>query len=132
MLPSIIEKHQIWSNRTKSLLIVNWSNIISNIMMIFRWSCISLFTWSLYPLFFINFFLSLNGCPWKIMKNVFFHLKSSYPTSSPTHGVEVGSFRFRDIQFFLFPSSPLFLPVSHCFRGCSKMDLKVYDIINSY
>ena len=32
-----------------------------------------------------------------------FHLKSS--------------FRSRDIQFFLFPSSLSFLPVSHCFRG---------------
>ena len=25
---------------------------------------------------------------------------------------------------------PLFFPVSHCFRGCSKKNLKVYDIIN--
>ena len=33
-------------------------------------------------------------------------------------------------NFFLFLSSPLFLPVSHCFRGCSKINLKVYDVIN--
>ena len=33
-------------------------------------------------------------------------------------------------QIFIFPSSPLFLPVSHCFRGCSKINLKVYDVIN--
>ena len=30
MLPSIFEKHKICSNRTKSLLIVNQSNIFSN------------------------------------------------------------------------------------------------------
>ena len=23
----------------------------------------------------------------------------------------------------------IFLPVSHCFRGCSKINLKVYDVI---
>ena len=45
-----------------------------------------------------------------------FHLKSS--------------FHFRDIQFLLFLSSTLFLPVSHCFRGWSKINLIVYDIIN--
>ena len=45
-----------------------------------------------------------------------FHLKSS--------------FRSRDIQIFVFPSSPLFLPVSHCFRDWSKINLKVYDVIN--
>ena len=32
--------------------------------------------------------------------------------------------------FFVFLSSPLFLPVSHCFRGWSKKNLKVYDTIN--
>ena len=51
------------------------------------------------------------------MTNVFlFHLKSS--------------FRSRDIQMFVFLSSPLFLPVSHCFGGCLKINLKVYDVIN--
>ena len=45
-----------------------------------------------------------------------FHLKSS--------------FRSQDIQIFVFPSSPLFLPVSHCFRAWSKINLKVYDNIN--
>ena len=39
-------------------------------------------------------------------------------------------FRSRVIQIFVFPSSPLFLSVSHCFKGCSKINLKVYDIIN--
>ena len=46
----------------------------------------------------------------------FFHLKSS--------------FRSQYIKIFVFPSSPLFLPVSHCFRAWSKKDLKVYDVIN--
>ena len=41
-----------------------------------------------------------------------------------------GSFRSRDIQIFVFPSSPLFLPVSHShLRGSSKINLKVYDVI---
>ena len=40
------------------------------------------------------------------------------------------SFHSRDIQFFVFLSSPLFLLVSHCFRGWWKINLKVCDIIN--
>ena len=51
----------------------------------------------------------------KLWKMFLFHLKSS--------------FRSRDIQIFVFLSSPLFLPVSHCFRGCSKINLKVHDVI---
>ena len=39
-------------------------------------------------------------------------------------------FRSRDIQIFVFPSSPFFFPVTHCFRGWSKIDLIVCDIIN--
>ena len=45
-----------------------------------------------------------------------FHLKSSF-----------GSW---DIQIFVFWPSPLFFPVSHCFRGRSKKNLKVYVVIN--
>ena len=45
-----------------------------------------------------------------------FHLKSS--------------FHSRDIQLFVFSPSPLFSPVSHSFRGWSKKNLEVYDIIN--
>ena len=52
----------------------------------------------------------------KLWKMFFMHLKSS--------------FRSWDIQVFVFPSSPLFLPVSHCVRGCLKINLKVYDVIN--
>ena len=40
------------------------------------------------------------------------------------------SFRSRDIQFFVFSSFLLFLPVGHGFRGWSKINLKVYDAIN--
>ena len=39
-------------------------------------------------------------------------------------------FRSWDIQIFVFSSSPLFLLVSHCFRAWSKINLKVYDVIN--
>ena len=52
----------------------------------------------------------------KLWKMFFFHLKSF--------------FRSRDIQIFVFKSSPLFSPVSHCFRGWSKKNLKVYEVIN--
>ena len=45
-----------------------------------------------------------------------FHLTSSFPS--------------RDIQIFVFRSSPLFLLVSHCFRGWSNINLIVFDIIN--
>ena len=40
------------------------------------------------------------------------------------------SFHSWDIQIFVFLSFPLFLPVSHCFRGWSKMYLRVYDAID--
>ena len=39
-------------------------------------------------------------------------------------------FQSRDVSIFAFPSSPLFLPVSHWFRAWSKINLKAYDIIN--
>ena len=39
-------------------------------------------------------------------------------------------FSFSRYLNFCIPSSPLFLPVSHCFRGWSKINLKVYDVIN--
>ena len=67
--------------------------------------------------FLSNIYFSPNHSPSKTMKNVFlFHLKSS--------------FHSRDIQFFLFLSSSLFLPVSYCLRGWSKINLKVNDVIN--
>ena len=38
-------------------------------------------------------------------------------------------FSFSWYKFF-FSSSPLFFPVTHCFRGWSTINLKVYDVIN--
>ena len=67
--------------------------------------------------FLSNFYFLTKWCPSKSMKNVFlFHLKSS--------------FHSRDIQILLFSPTPLFLPISHCFRGWSDINLKDYDIIN--
>ena len=65
-----------------------------------------------------NLYWSADDSPSKTTKNVFFlfHLKSYFCS--------------QDIQIFLFPSPPLFLPISHCFRGWLKINLKVYDIIN--
>ena len=40
------------------------------------------------------------------------------------------SFHSRGIQIFVFPSSPLFFTVSHCFRRGSKINLKVYEVIH--
>ena len=51
----------------------------------------------------------------KLWKKNLFHLKSS--------------FRSWDIQIFVFSSSPLFFPVSHCFRGWFKKNVKVCDVI---
>ena len=67
---------------------------------------------------FIKFyFFFTKWQPFKNFEKCFlFHLKSS--------------FRSRDIQFFVFLSFPLFLPVGHCFRGWSKINLKVHDVIN--
>ena len=66
--------------------------------------------------FLSNFYFSPNDSPSKTMKNVFlFHLISSLCS--------------HDIQIFVFPSSPLFHPVSYCFRGWSKINLKLYDAI---
>ena len=62
--------------------------------------------------FLSNFYFSPNDSP---SKTFLFHLKSS--------------FRFRDIQIFVFSSSPLFFPVSHNFSGWFKKSLKVYDVI---
>ena len=57
-----------------------------------------------YVCYFLLHYFSPNDIPSKTMKNVFlFHLKIS--------------FRSRDIQIFVFASSPLFLPVSHRLRG---------------
>ena len=52
----------------------------------------------------------------KLRKLFLFHLKSSF--CSP------------DIQIFVFPSSPLFPLSGICFRSWSKVNLKVYDVIN--
>ena len=72
--------------------------------------------YSLCLLFFINFYFSPNDSPFKTMKCFLFYLKSSFPS--------------RDIQIFVFPSSTLFLPVNHCFRGWSKINLEIHDVIN--
>ena len=53
--------------------------------------------------FLTNYHFSPNDSPSKTMKRFLSRLKSS--------------FRPRDIQIFVFTSSPLFLPVSHCFRA---------------
>ena len=62
------------------------------------------------------FIFSPNDSPSKTEKCFLFHLKSS--------------FRSWDIQIFVFLSFFFFLPVGHCCRGWSKINLKVHDAIN--
>ena len=66
--------------------------------------------------FLTNFYFPPNDSPFKnYVRSFLFHLKSSFLS--------------RDIRFFVFPSFPLFLSVSHCFRAWSKINLEVYDVI---
>ena len=69
------------------------------------------------PLFSSNFYFFTK---WKTFKNYekcfLFHLKSSFCAW--------------DIQFSVFLSFPFFLPVGQCFRGWSKINLKVHDVMN--
>ena len=67
-------------------------------------------------LFLTNFYLSPMDSSTKTIRGVWFHLKSFFCSW--------------EIQIFVFPSSPLLLPVSHCLRAWSKINLKVYDVIN--
>ena len=54
--------------------------------------------------FLTNVYFSANDSPSKALLRAFlFHLKSS--------------FRSQDIKIFVFPSFPIFPPVSHCFRA---------------
>ena len=66
--------------------------------------------------FLLKFYFLPNYSPSKTVKNIISSKKLS--------------FRSRDIQIFVFPASTFYLPVSHCFKGCSKINLKVYDVIN--
>ena len=52
----------------------------------------------------------------KLWKMFLFNLKSA--------------FRAWDIQIFVFSPSPLFFPVSQCFRGWSMKNLKVINCLN--
>ena len=63
-----------------------------------------------------NFCFSPNDSPWKTMKNVFISSKKLF-----------SFLRYLYFCIFVFPS---FFPVSHCFRGWSKKNLKIYDVIN--
>ena len=66
--------------------------------------------------FLSNFYFQPNHSPSKTMRKLLlFHLKNS--------------FHSRDILIFVFPSSHLFLPVSHYVKGCLKINLKVYNVI---
>ena len=98
------------------------TTFLERFMVLLDWSCthswwISIHFKACVRYFLSNFYFSLNDSPSKTMKNVFI-----FNQKSP--------FRSQDILIFVLPSSPLFLPVSHCFRSWSKINFKVYDIIN--
>ena len=68
--------------------------------------------------FLTNFYLSPNDSPSETVEDVFYFIEKALFVLKIFN------------QIFVFPSSPHFLPVSHCFRGWSKINLKVYDVIN--
>ena len=68
------------------------------------------------PLFLTSFHFSPNDSPSKLWKMFFMSSKKL--------------FSFSRYSNFVFQSFPLFLPVSHFCRTCSKINLKVYHIIN--
>ena len=65
------------------------------------------------------------ACVRYFLSNLYFPLNDS-----PSKTMKI-FFISRYIHIFAFPSSPLFLPVSHCFRGWSKINLKVYLKVNN-
>ena len=67
-------------------------------------------------IFFWNFYFSPNNRPSKTMKKFFISSKRLF-----------SFLRYSNFCISVFPS---FLPVSHCFRGWFKKNLKVYDVIN--
>ena len=76
------------------------------------------FCLKLVPTIFIKFlFFHQMTALQKLWKMFLFHQKSAFHSWGN--------------QNFLFPSFPPFLPVGHCFRGGSKINLKVYDAIMS-
>ena len=92
---------------SEKLLDSNHIFLLKSTMHIFFWSL------SLCLLFSSNFCFFTKWWPFKnYEKCILFHLKSS--------------FRFRDIQIFVFP----FIFVGHCFGGWRKINLKVHDVIN--
>ena len=83
---------------------------------IYQWKNLRLFrlvSAIFYQIFIFHQMIALQKL-WKMF--FLFHLKSSIC--------------FWDIQIFVFSSSLLVSLVSHCFRGWSKKNLKVYDVTN--
>ena len=70
----------------------------------------------MHPHFLSDFYFSPNDRPSKTMKDVFISNKRLF-----------SFLRYSDICISVFP---LFLSVGHCFRSCSKTNLKVYGVIN--
>ena len=80
---------------------------------------------------------------WSEIKSIFHHFQGLWvakncfrPESVPLNNYEKRflfhlktSFHSRDIQIFVFPTSPKIFPVSHWLRGWFKINNKVYDVI---
>ena len=81
-----------------------------------NWLCQTL-SLKLVSTIFYQIFLFTKWEPFKKYEKCFlFHLKSSFCSW--------------DIQIFVFSPTPYSFPVSHCFRGWSKENLKTFDFIN--
>ena len=66
----------------------------------------------------------------KFASTIFYQMLISHQMLALQKLSKIFFFRSWDIQIFVFPSSPLFPHVSHCFRGWLQINLKVYQIIN--
>ena len=71
----------------------------------------------------------LNIVPLKLVSAIFIKFLFLQNVQNYQNNLK-SSFCSRDIHIFVFPFFPLFLPVGHCLRGWSKINLKVYDAIS--
>ena len=112
----------------------------------FRDQCVSyvveldrpIYIWIKLSLFYINAFIyqcKLGGCL-KLVSAIFYQISISHQMIAlqklwkmffiPSKKL----FSLSRYSNFCISIFPLFLPVSHCFRAWSKINLKVYDVIN--
>ena len=67
----------------------------------------------------------------KLVPAIFYQVFIFSSNDSPSETMKCAFyFTWKDIPSVVLLSFPLFLPVSHCFRGWLKINRKVHDVIN--